>query len=137
MLEEMNMNWTVKFNRELRIVETVFTGKTTGSNLRDATTRTIALANEQGTTGVLVDATGIQMVASTLDILDLPARQYEKDDLDRRTHVALILPTQEKEREDARFYETACVNRGWQVRSFPSQDEAIEWLVNMTSSNKP
>jgi hypothetical protein len=95
------------------------------------------LSKDHDNAGVLVDATEIELTASTFDLYDLPAHQYVVDGIDHRTGVAVVQPKSRKEQEAAQFYETACVNRGWRVRLFPNRDEAIKWLMGADSSNKP
>ena len=55
--------------------------------------------------------------------------RYVADGLERLSRVALVYPRSPKAKEAARFYETACINRGWNVRLFPERDDAIEWLT--------
>jgi hypothetical protein len=131
------MAWTLEHSSKLRVIELVCTGRTTGLDLREATSKAIALGKEQGSSMFLVDATEIELTASTFDLYDLPGRQYPAENLARQSHVAVVLPKRPKERKDAEFYETACVNRGWLVKLFPNRDEGIEWLTGTDSSNKP
>ena len=58
----------------------------------------------------------------------LPTREYPKE-LDRRTRIAIVQPTNEKAREAARFYESTCRNRGWNARVHPDRDSAMAWLL--------
>jgi len=112
------------------------TSRITGADLRESTSAGIVLSREKGNADALVDSTELELVASLFYLFDLPARQYYEDGLNRRVRVAVVLPSLPKEREDVLFYETACVNRGWRVRSFPTRDDAIEWLkVPKSSSN--
>jgi len=132
------MTWTLAHNSTLHIVELVFAGSTTGPDLREATVQGIALGKEQGILDYFVDATEIQLHnVSTFDLYDLPNMQYVKEGLDRRSRVAFVMPKLPKEKKDAEFYEIACANRGWHVRSFPNRDKAIEWLTGSNLSDKP
>jgi hypothetical protein len=131
------MTWTLEYSNKLRVIKLVYTGRTTGLDLQESTFKAIALSKEQGSLMFLVDSTEIELTASTFNLYDLPDRQYLAENLDRKSHVAVVLPRRPKEQEDARFYETACVNRGWFVMLFPNCDEGIEWLTGTDSSNKP
>ena len=119
---------TVEYNSALDVIEIVHAGLTSAEDLRKTTTMAIALINERGVLDVLLDATTIDLRASLVDVYNLPAEDYEAEKLDRRACVGLVLPESKKGREFAEFYETACSNRGWNVRSFSSRDEAINWL---------
>ncbi len=123
------MTWTLEYSSKLQVIELVYTGRTTGLDLRESTSKAIALGKEQSSSMFLVDATEIELTVSTFDLYDLPTHQYPAMNLDRQSHVAVVLPKQSKEQEDARFYETACINRGWLVKLFPDCAEGIEWLT--------
>ena len=130
------MSWTVEFNGKSGIIEIVYVGHSTGADLRESTTKGIALTNELGVFDVLVDSTELEAPPLT-DIYDLPAKQYDAEGLSRRIRIALIQPKLPSALKATEFYENACVNRGWRVRSFANRDAAIEWLIDTDSSNKP
>ncbi|MBN1378896.1 MAG: STAS/SEC14 domain-containing protein [Gammaproteobacteria bacterium] len=123
------MPYTLNYNHSLQLVEVVYTGKVTADELRESTSKAIALGKKHGDADALVDGTEMELVASSVDLLDLPAHQYEAEKMSRRVRVAFVLPKLSKELENSKFYETASVNRGWQVRLFPNRNEAIEWLT--------
>lgn len=122
------MAWSSKFNDELGIVDSAFTGPTTAADLRTGTTAAIALAKQASITRYLVDTSELIFAAGLVDLYSLPASQYEREQVDRRSRVALIPPTDEKSREAMHFYQTACVNRGWTVTMFADRQAAIAWL---------
>jgi hypothetical protein len=130
------MTQILGYKSKLRIIELVYTGNTTGLDLRESTSKAIALDKEKGSLKFLVDATEIELTASIFDLYDLPARHYHEENLDRQSHVAVILPKRPKEQKDAQFYETACVNRGWFVKLVSNREEGIDWLMGTDSSNK-
>ena len=123
------MAWTLECDSKLRIIELVYTGRTTGVDLQESTLKAIAMGKEEGFLNFLVDATEIVLLGSIFDLLDLPVRQYPAANLYYQGRVAVVLPKRPKEQQDARFYETACVNRGWLVKLFPNRDEGIAWLT--------
>lgn len=122
------MAWSSKFKSELGIVETVYRGPTTRTDIRKGTTAAISAAKQAGTTRYLVDVADMDLAATMMDLYDLPASQYESDQLDRRSRIAILSPKDERAREATRFYEVACVNRGWSVKVFADREEAMGWL---------
>lgn len=130
------MAYTLKFNRTLKIVELVFSGRLTAQESREATSKAIALGKEYGDADALVDAMEVELDVSIIDLLDLPERLYVEEEMNRRIRVAVVSPRLPKKQGDVRFYETSCLNRGWQVRLWPNRDDAIEWLTRADSSNK-
>jgi hypothetical protein len=127
---------TLEFNNKLDIIEIVLTNHVAAANLTAITTKCIALINEKNIYDVLIDVEEMVLDASLSDIYDLPDKQYTNEDLDHRIRIGLIEPKSSKEKEAAKFYENACVNRGWLVKTFSNRNDAINWLKSRDSSNK-
>ncbi len=123
------MPWSVKHNPSLGIIEEVFTGQMKMSELKESVSQRIVLEKETGITKVLVDASELVLDATIFEVLNLPDKFYSSQEASRVTHMALVLPTSPKTKEDAEFYETACLNRGWYVQIFSDRQSAVEWLT--------
>ena len=128
------MSWTIQRSPSDAFIEVIYSGRTTNTDLTEATSQCISLGKETGTTRFLVDASGIELAASMNDLYDLPTKQYVHDKAQRTGAVALILPASEHEKPAARFYEFACRNAGWLVRSFPDRQGAIDWLTGRSKT---
>jgi hypothetical protein len=76
---------------------------------------------------LLVDCTAIITQADLYEIFNSP-RVYEEMAAPRTNRVALLAPEDQHSREDIKFYETVCVNRGWLVRIFAQRSDAVHWL---------
>ena len=122
------MAYTVTHDAAQDIVEVKFTGPVSGADLKQATTECIAIQKSAGAMQFLIDADESELKASTLDIYDIPGKQYWDQNLDRRTRIAVILPGAPRTRKAALFYEAACRNRGWNAQVLPDRDSAIDWL---------
>jgi hypothetical protein len=127
------MTWYVRHDTSLGIIEVTYAGLVDGSDLWEACSRRIVLEQQTGSHAVLVDASEIDLVATVLDVFSLPAKLYEEKRADRKTRIALVLPRSEKAIEFAKFYETACTNRGWSVKVFQDRQGAIEWLTHVAA----
>lgn len=131
------MAWRVSYDDSNRCVVYVFIGKNTGSDFHNATSCGIATGKEYQTDHYLVDLQEVDVRASLVDILDMPKKQYEDEQLQRCSRIAVILPKSEKSRAEARFYETASINRGWRVKCFETRSAALNWLKeNQASDNQ-
>lgn len=129
--------WKLKYKSKLRIIDLVFSGNVTGSDIREATSKTISLSHEHGIFEILVDTAHLERTETTTDIYDLP-QQYVEEDLDHRSRLAVVVPISPDLQGIMQFYENVCVNRGWRVKSFPNRREATAWLLtNTTSSESP
>lgn len=122
------MGWKISHLKSLGIVEMRLAGAVTGNDLRAATKEGISLANKLKVTRGLVDCTDQEKTGSMVDLIELP-QQYTDQGLGRDTRIGLVIPTRKELHEIAEFYKTACVNRGWQVKTFGKRDAAIAWLA--------
>ena len=120
---------TVEHNPELGIVEYKFVGRVTGDEIKKTTILGFDLARTNNTNLFLIDDSELEDAGSVVDLYNLPTL-YEEQGLERGSKGAVVLPTANaKVAEDARFHETVCLNRGWQVKVFTDRQEAIDWLT--------
>lgn len=129
------MAYTLEYNSKINTIEVAFVGSVSGPEVREATTNAITLLKKHGGSKVLIDTTRLEVAPQFFDIYNLPAYQYVEEGLSHKTRLALITPESTKVSEATQFYETACVNRGWLVRSFSARDEALEWLKGIDTSD--
>jgi hypothetical protein len=130
------MSYTVKYNPELSVIESVLADNVTAEDLHMHEVQCIALAKETNSTGFLSDATQATLKVSLLALLDLP-EIYQVHGLRRPVRIAVLPPTSEGEESLVDFYETVCFNRGWTVRIFGERQEALDWLLGDETSNPP
>ncbi len=122
------MSWTVTHHASLGVIEMRLVGVVSGDDLRAATTEGIAMVRKHQLNRGLVDATEQQKTGSMVDLIELP-QQYSSEGLSRDTCIALVIPDNRELHGIAEFYETVCVNRGWQVRTFATRKQALAWLA--------
>ena len=130
------MSYTINHNASLGVIELTYSGRITGTDLREATSKCISLGRQTGTTKFLVDEVGMDLAVSILDLYDLPNKQYEDEEANRQGRVAIILPTSKEARDAVQFYVTACQNGGWFVRAFSERLSAINWLTGNITPDK-
>ena len=130
------MAWYVEYNPDYGIIECRAEGFLTAKEIKEASEKTIALSGENDTKLILIDDSQVEETIETLEIYELP-RYYEEINVDRKVKVAVILPNVPKAREDVLFFETVCRNRGWNIHTFTKRKEALEWLTDKASTEKP
>jgi len=124
------MAWQAKFNPELKIIELTYTGTITPADLEEAYMASAELATQAGTAKFLADCS--EMIGGSYlltDLYNLIAKFEER----RGAYVikeALILPISTVPREDVKFYETACMNRGFNMKVFSTVEDALVWLLS-------
>jgi hypothetical protein len=119
---------TLAYNADLSIVEITCEGMVSYNELIAEQAPTFALAEEHNTDCFLLDLTNYKSSLSPSDILAGVSSYDEKST--RRIRIAVVAPVSEEARKDARFYETVCINRGWNARMFAERQEATDWIVN-------
>ena len=123
------MSWSVKYDPAQNIIVEVYRGITTAEDLRGAIAERIAIEEKTGAKNILVDILDIELAANTIEIFSLPNNFYNEVKASLNSRISLVVPADHRVKEAARFFETACVNRGWNVKIFAERKSAIEWLV--------
>jgi hypothetical protein len=123
------MAWRVDVDERTAVVRVIFDGAIGAGDLRDASLAAINAAKARGALRYFVDAEQALFDVSAFTILSLPDKQYIEEHVDRRSRIAVLLPVSPKARDDVRFYETVCLNRGWTVRCFSTPSGAADWLI--------
>ncbi len=121
------MPFSVRYLEEEGIVETVHSGAVTPAEQRKAWEETGSVAGEHGCRRFLIDLRAQGPAASPVDMVEAAAllAALPPGTIERQ---ALLLPPRERGASDVEFFETACRNRGLNVRVFSDRDEALEWL---------
>jgi len=132
------MSWTLEYNDDLDIVILTYKGLTTGPEIKEAATARIDMGNRMGTTNFLID-TRLTLAdeSATLDIYDIPKRLYSDEHVQHVSRIAIIEPESPTTKEMVKFFENACLNRGWIVMSFSEYESAISWLLPHSSNHPP
>ena len=121
------MPWQVEFHRDQEFIEVVYSGETSATDIRDGTKAAISLVKEHQVTCGLVNCLEQTATGSILELYELPSI-YDDEGLTRDVRIAFVEPADEGLHELAVFYETVCMNRGWQIHRFATRDDAIGWL---------
>jgi hypothetical protein len=130
------MTLKIKYNTEYGIVESVLSNHVTHEELIMETTQCIALAKENNSNLFLSDASNAIIKTSIINALSLEDI-HVKEKLKRNSRIALIRPVSKESNEFVSFYETACINRGWDVKIFTDRQSALDWLIKeKTNGNK-
>ena len=122
------MPFAIAHDAALGIVEVHFTGTITPDDLLGSSARCLALQKETGTLRYIIDSDTWDLAVSPFDLHALPAREYPRAEIDRRTRIAVVAPTNDQALVNARFYEDACRNRGWNARIVPDRAAALAWV---------
>lgn len=108
-------------------IEVTYSGTITDVEFRNAITEFIRFNAEKKCLLVLTDLREMTVTPSVLNVYD-SINMFEKMGIDNRTSEALILPENKFVEKNVRFYENACLNRGYNVRIFYNREDALQWL---------
>ena len=124
------MAWETNYDHTHSIVEVIYTGLVSRTEVNSAATKRIKLQEETGSVRVIINAAGInKSTAGIMDLFALPAKMYVEKRVSKLTRMAIFLPSSTEEKETVQFFETACINRGWMAKIFFERKDAIDWLV--------
>ena len=121
------MPWHVEYDQDQDTVVVVFSGDTDASDIREATIDGINLVKKHRAMSGLVDCLEQTKTGSIMQLYELPTL-YDDEGLTHRIRIAFVEPAKKELRELADFYETVCLNRGWQIRRFATREAALDWL---------
>ena len=121
------MPWRVEYHEDQKIAEVAYSGATSASDIRAATRAAIGVVKEHEARRGLIDCSEQTETGSIPELYDLP-NLYDDEGLSRDLRIAFVEPARSELRHLAVFYETVCLNRGWQIRRFATRDEALHWL---------
>ena len=122
------MAWSIHHDLDSCILEIRYTGENSMDDLKESTSRAIAETKEHDITRIIVDVTEVKLPFETSELIQLPGGQYVLEHARRDSYVAVVMPNSHRERNMARFYENACRNRGWHVKTFAGRESALQWL---------
>ncbi len=128
----MPVDITVSENNEF--INLVYTGNITNDDLLYSIKQAIELQNKNNISLYLADCSNMIAQHSILDLFTKIQSFYEIG-LRKDMKEAIILPNSNSDEvstesaDKIKFYETACLNRGFKVKIFPGKDEALKWLL--------
>jgi len=122
------MAWAANYNRDHDLVELVYKGKVTPADLHEALLAAVKLAKENNCILFLADCSEMEGGHSVVDLYGLISL-YESVGLQLKMKEALLLPSMKSPKEDVKFYETACLNKGFNVKVFSQKEKALTWLI--------
>ncbi len=102
-------------------------GELTYDELVNQSKEAIILAKDKNSQLFLSDFSNVKVQANTFKLLKFP-EIYEQYGMNRNSKIAVVVTNVELKTDELRFYETICINRGWQIKIFLKREHAFEWL---------
>jgi hypothetical protein len=129
------MPYTLTHDPELDMIDLVFTGEIGGEDIREVTSKCIALQRQMRVLRFLVELNGWEVAASFVEIYKMVYEQYAEESAHRLSRIAVVLPTTSSGQAAANFYETVCHSAGWNAQVFADRESAINWLTGSVDKN--
>lgn len=121
------MPWSLKVNENPLFIDAQYSGVITSIDLEQSVKAGLKTANEANTLTFIVDLRNITTAHSLMDLLKVIS-QLPVSQKGHHFKEAIIVENIEHLNADIRFYETACQNRGFNVKIFTEHDEALKWI---------
>lgn len=122
------MAWELSYLSEHGVVVTSYIGLIEQKALEEAVLTTIAMGQRYEAIRFLADCRNLEGGHSIVDLFDL-VKMLDGMDLPLNVREAIVLPQLEAAASDVLFWETACRNRGINVRVFNCMEHALAWLT--------
>ncbi|HMT11972.1 MAG TPA: hypothetical protein PKA39_10165 [Ignavibacteria bacterium] len=122
------MQFKIKLSETKDYICLDYFGNVTNDDLTNSIAGCTQLYRETGVSLYLADCTDMHATHSILDIFG-KVDAFESLEMKKDFKEALIVTRESESREKLNFYETACLNRGYNVRVFESKEDALQWLL--------
>jgi hypothetical protein len=121
------MPWKIELSPDKKIIETLYAGILTPSDLSDAVIGTWEYSRLNNIYNLLSDCTRLEGGHSVVDLYGLIDLLADMPKI-YKIREAILVPQLPDSLENVRFWETACYNRGVTVKLFTDRQEAVDWL---------
>lgn len=108
-------------------VELIYQGQLSPDEVERSAIKSMVAARGNNLKKILADCSELLGGHSIIDLYGL-IELFAADRTGPRIKEALIMPTLPVASDNVRFWETACINRGLDVRIFNDRESALEWL---------
>ena len=122
------MPYTAQRSADGRCVELVYAGRVGMDELQSAFDEALALASQLPRPLLLADCTGLTENPPLAGLYFLADRLAALP-MERRVREAVLLPVRAGPGDSVSFWETACTNRGLEVKVFAERPAALDWLL--------
>ena len=127
------MPWQVGLHPDHTLAEARFSGRLTADELSTAVHEILEFAVAHNVFHFLADCTSLEGGHSLFDLYGMVDVLLESGHA-HEIREALVLPVQPDAMEKVAFWETACINRGINVRVFSDYQGAVDWLISEAST---
>lgn len=121
------MAYHVQRHEDRALIEMRYSGVVTPAELRESAAMAWSLVAAEPIVRVLADCSAVQGGHTVFDLMalvkDLPAMVGHAE-----LREAVVAPAGVPAERDARFWESACSNRGLNARAFADRESAERWL---------
>jgi hypothetical protein len=121
------MPWQATLADNSAFVELIYSGNVGPKELQEALAAAADLSRRSKAALFLADCSSMIGGHSLMDLFHLIST-FPENGINRLHKEAILLPENESAMENVRFFEVACQNRGFNVRSFRTRRDALAWL---------
>ena len=123
------MSWNIALMKEEGYVQISYAGIVTSQDLAEGAQSVLKLGVEHNFTRCLTDCKQIEVPPDVRSMYENLIYFFDKIELNKAYKEAMVLPVNKKAAEYVLFYEVACTNRGYTVKTFESEQDALAWLL--------
>lgn len=121
------MPWDIQLDPGQTMMIIQYKGQVSPDELDACLMAAKAMAVRTGVMKIMADCLGLTGGHGIMDLFELISR-FDSMGIPRTIKEAVLLPNIPSMQKDVSFYETACLNRGYNVRVFHDRADAVRWL---------
>ena len=121
------MPYEISYREKSGVVVIVNEGEPTYDELVRQSQEAINLARDKKSELFLSDFSNVKVRTNNIELFRL-LDIYAEFGMSQTSRIAAVVTNMELKAEQLRFFETICLNRGWQVKIFLKRELALEWL---------
>lgn len=121
------MPYEISYREKSGVVVIVNEGELTYDELVRQSQEAINLARDKKSELFLSDFSNVKVRTNNIELFRL-LDIYAEFGMSQTSRIAAVVTNMELKAEQLRFFETICLNRGWQVKIFLKRELALEWL---------
>ncbi len=121
------MSYTIEYLEKDGIILITNIGEFTHKDFMKQASEALEVSHRKNCKKLLVDCTSMILSSNLMNIYNT-SDYYEEINAPRENKIALVVTPGSAIEKDMRFYETVCINTGWQAKMFGDEESAMQWL---------
>lgn len=127
------MAWKASLNPENGFIEVTYSSRVTMQDVSEANADILTFVQVESPLKFFVNIVDAELELSVIDLFKIP-ESWDALGFGRGNSMCVVTRESSNQTKDLSFLEDVSVNRGWNVKIFTNNKEAIQWLASQHPS---